>query len=151
QGKLPFGFLMIITSKELGVINDQRGDLIDRMRGNTLDLRAIYDRDFPVRLWFRFAETLDFEQIASQIVDDFTLEGLGQIASRQDLSNGPRTVINAFRRIARRALDLQSNITPYTPIDLIDDFLNNNIAFDARKTLQEATNRALSSNSVRGH
>ncbi len=151
QGKLPFGFLMIITSKELGVINDQRGDLIDRMRGNTLDLRAIYDREFPVRLWFRFAEALDFEQIASQIVDDFTLEGLGQIASRQDLSNGPRTVINAFRRIARRALDHQSNITLYTPIDLIDDFLNNNIAFDGRKTLQEATNRALSSNSVRGH
>lgn len=151
QGKLQFGFLMIITSKELGVINDQRGDLIDRMRGNTLDLRAIYDREFPVRLWLRFAETLDFEQIASQIVDDFTLEGLGQIASRQDLSNGPRTVINAFRRIARRALDHPSTITPYTPIDLIDDFLNNNIAFDARKNLQEATNRALSSNSVRGH
>lgn len=151
EGKLSFGLLMIITSKELGVINDQRGDIIDRMRGNTLDLRAIYDREFPVRLWFRFAETLDFEQIASLIVDDFTLEGLGQIASRQDLSNGPRTVINAFRRIARRAIDHQSSITPYTPIDLIDDFLNNNITFDARKTLQEATNRALSSNSVRGH
>lgn len=150
QGKLAFGFLLIITSKELGVINDQRGDLIDRMRGNTLDLRAIYDRQFPARLWSRFAETFEFQDLASQVVDNFTLESLGEIASRQDLSNGPRTVINAFRRIARRVIESEGTAQPYSPIDLVNDFLNNNIAFDARKLLQEATNRALSSSVVNG-
>lgn len=151
QGNLPFGFLMIITSKELGVINDQRGDLIDRLRGNTLDLRTIYDREFTARLWSRFADIFDFNEIAFHVVDPFALESLGQIASRQDLSNGPRTVINTFRRIAERALNSGDELTPYTPIDLVDDFLKNNIAFDARKALQEATNRALSANSIRGH
>jgi len=151
QGKLTFGFLMIITSKELGVINDQRGDLIDRLRGNTLDLRAIYDRGFPARLWGLFAETFDYSEISDQLVDELTLDSLGQIASRPDLSNGPRTVINAFRRIARRALDSGGSIRPYSPIDLVDDFLTNQIAFDARKLLQEATNKALATSLIRGN
>lgn len=150
QGKLAFGFLMIITSKELGVINDQRGDLIDRLRGNTLDLRAIYDRDFPARLWKRFAETFEYDEISNQLVDGLTLDSLGQIASRSDLSNGPRTVINAFRRIAKRALDSSGSLRPYSPIDLVDDFLANQIAFDARKLLQEATIKALATSFIRG-
>lgn len=145
-----FGLILIITSKELGVINDQRGDLIDRMRGNTLDLRAIYDQEFPTRLWSRFAETFDFQKIAPLLIDDLTLVSIGEIASRQDLSNGPRTVINIFRRIAQRTIAANgTNLSPYTPIDLINDFLSNNIAFDARKLLQEATNRALSAGIVR--
>jgi hypothetical protein len=148
QGKLAFGLLMIITSKELGVINDQRGDLIDRLRGNTLDC-AIYDREFPARLWVRFAETFDFAQSAPRLIDEYALESLGQIASRQDLSNGPRTVINAFRRIAQRALEAAGQLVPYSPIDLIDDFLGNRIAFDARKIIQEVTNAALATSFVR--
>jgi hypothetical protein len=151
QGKLAFGFLMIITSKELGVINDQRGDLIDRLRGNTLDLRVIYDRDFPARLWRCFAETFEYTDLSDQLVDTLTLESLGQIASRPDLSNGPRTVINAFRRIALRALDSRGNASAYSPIDLVDDFLANQIAFDARKLLQEAASRALATSLIRGN
>jgi hypothetical protein len=151
QGKLAFGFLMIITSKELGVINDQRGDLIDRLRGNTLDLRAIYDREFPARLWMRFAESFDYVQLASQMIDAYTLESLGQIASRQDLSNGPRTVINVFRRIAQRVIESDGQIVPYTPIDLIDDFIANRISFDARKVIQEVTSTALAASVVRGN
>ncbi len=151
QGKLAFGFLMIITSKELGVINDQRGDLIDRLRGNTLDLRAIYDRDFPARLWQRFAETFEYSEISNQLVDELTLDSLGQIASRPDLSNGPRTVINAFRQIARRALESSGTISSYSPIDLVDDFLANQIAFDARKLLQEAASKALATSLIRGN
>jgi len=151
QGRLAFGFLMIITSKELGVINDQRGDLIDRLRGNTLDLRAIYDRKFPARLWMRFAESFDYTQFASQMIDAFTLESLGQIASRQDLSNGPRTVVNVFRRIAQRVIESNGQIEPYTPIDLIDDFIANRISFDARKIIQEVTSTALAAGVVRGN
>ena len=149
QGNFRFGFLMIITSKELGVINDQRGDIIDRLRGNTLDLRTIYDRNFASKLWKSFAKTFGFEKISSEIIDDFTLESLGQISSRPDLSNGPRTVVNVFRRIAQKVLDGDSR--SYSPIDLIDDFIANNIAFDARKLLQDATNKALANNSISGH
>lgn len=151
QGRLAFGFLMIITSKELGVINDQRGDLIDRLRGNTLDLRAIYEREFPARLWMRFAESFDYVQLASQMIDSLTLDSLGQIASRQDLSNGPRTVINVFRRIAQRVIESNGQIKPYTPIDLIDDFLANRISFDARKKIQEVASTALASSVIRGN
>lgn len=150
QGTLAFGFLMIITSKELGVMNDQRGDFIDRTRGNTLDLRTIYDRDFPKRLWYQFAETFEYMSLASTVIDDYTLESLGQIASREDLSNGPRTVVNVFRRVASRVLETEDSVSPYNPIDLINDFIANNIAFDGRKILQGAVNRAITSNIVRG-
>lgn len=149
EGKLKFGLLLIITSKELGVMNDQRGDLIDRLRGNTLDLRTIYDREFPIKLWKLFSTTYEFDHLTSKIVDAFLLESLGQIASRQDLSNGPRTVINVFRRIAQKALETGGDVKAYTPTDLINDFLSNSIAFDARKVLQDATNKALSNNFVR--
>jgi hypothetical protein len=45
---------------------------------------------------------------------------LGQLCERKDLSNGPRTVVNAFKRIAQH---YQQNRRPYTPIDLMDDYM----------------------------
>jgi hypothetical protein len=85
------------------------------------------------------------------MIDAYTLDSLGQIASRQDLSNGPRTVVNVFRRIAQRVIESNGQIVPYTPIDLIDDFIANRISFDARKVIQEVTSTALAASVVRGN
>src|SRR5262249_19107304 len=56
----PFGLLLSIPLKEIGVINDQRGDLIDRMRAYVLDLKTIFDEGFPARLWKHLGKTFDF-------------------------------------------------------------------------------------------
>lgn len=147
---LAFGLILVIPSKELSVIVDQRGDFVDRMRGLALDLGAIYDQTFPVRLWERLAKEFQFAEHAEAMVRPETLAALGQISVRDDLSNGPRTVVNAFRRIARRYLE-HPDTGPYSPVDLVDDFLGGVIRFDGVKRLQEVTTRALGHGLVRDH
>jgi len=147
---LAFGLILVIPRKELSVIVDQRGDFVDRMRGLTLDLGAIYDQTFPARLWERLAKEFQFAEYTEAMVQPETLAALGQISVRDDLSNGPRTVVNAFRRIARRYLE-RPEAGPYSPIDLVDDFLGGAIRFDGVKRLQEVTTRALGHGLVRNH
>lgn len=149
RNHLAFGLILIIPLKELSVIVDQRGDFVDRMRGLALDLGAIYNQAFPGRLWDRLAKEFDFAEHAEDMVADETLDALGQISIRDDLSNGPRTVVNAFRRIARRYLE-RPDAEPYSPEDLVDDFLSGAIRFDGVKRLQEVTNRALGHGLVDG-
>ena len=147
---LAFGLILVIPRKELSLIVDQRGDFVDRMRGLALDLGAIYDQTFPVRLWDRLAKEFQFAEHKEAMVRPETLTALGQISVRDDLSNGPRTVVNAFRRIARRYLE-QPEVGPYSPVDLVDDFLGGAIRFDGVKRLQEVTTRALGHGLVRDH
>jgi len=148
---LAFGFLLIMPSMQLGLISDQRGDLIDRMRDFTLDLKTIYDREFPARLWQRLAEIYDFTDARDKVIDSDALAGLGQIASRTDLSNGPRTVVNVIKLASRRFLQSNNDIVPYSPIDLIDSFLTGDITFDGTKQIQEAVIRALEYDFVQQH
>lgn len=150
KNHLAFGLILVIPRKELSVIVDQRGDFVDRMRTLALDLGAIYDQTFPARLWDRLARTFEFSGHTSSMVQPEALEALGEISVRDDLSNGPRTVVNAFHCIARRYLE-QPGARIYTPIDLVDDFLNGNIRFDGVSRLQEVTTRALGHSLVRGH
>jgi hypothetical protein len=147
---LAFGLILIIPRKELSVIVDQRGDFVDRMRGLALDLGAIYDQSFPKRLWDRLAKEFQFAEHTEAMVRPETLTALGQISVRDDLSNGPRTVVNTFRRIARRYLE-QPDASPYSSVDLVDDFLGGAIRFDGVKRLQEVTTRALGHSLVRDH
>ncbi len=65
---------------------------------------------------------------------------MGQLCERKDLSNGPRTVINAFKRIAQH---YQQNRRPYTPIDLMDDYLQGHIVFEGREAKLTGTLRQL--------
>lgn len=144
QSNLSVGLMLLVPQKEIGVINDQRGDLIDRMRPDALDLKTVYDQNFPQRLWGHWAKAFQYQTHASQIITLETLRSLGEISLRTDLANGPRTVINALRRSIQLYLDRQmpSN-QPYTPIDLIDDFLNGAIAFDGTKRISEVVGRLL--------
>lgn len=152
QTSLPFGLLLIIPQKELNVINDQRSDFVDRIRGLTLDLKAIYGREFPLQLWEKLAKIFEFEDYAWQIFQPETLEALGQISTRDDLSNGPRTVINTFRAVSQQYLDTNL-LSPgrYSPINLIDDFLNGVIVFDGRKRIQESVLQVLASNLIKNN
>ena len=152
QSGLCCGLLLIIPAKELGVINDQRGDLIDRMRTMALNLKAIYDDGFPIRLWSHLAKTFDFEDHAGRVLRAETLISLSQIAARDDLANGPRTVVNALRRAIQQYLDSnKSSLQPYSPIDLINDFLSGENVFDGTQRIQEVLSRALEHSFVRAN
>lgn len=153
EGYLCFGFIMVIPLKEIGVIREARGrgDLLQRMVEYSLDLSTVYDQDFARRLWEKLSHVFDYADVASDIVKPETLDALGEIASREDLSNGPRTVINAFRRMVQRYMSLgHANAAPYSPIDLVDDLLSGGIQFSGNNQVQNVTRRALQSAIVRG-
>jgi hypothetical protein len=152
RNHLKMGIILVLPPKELDVLRDQRGDLVHRILQVSLDLRTIYNRDFPARLWHRLAEEFDFTDHSQRIVTPESLESLGQIASRSDLSDGPRTVINTFRHMTRRYLQLGHPADDsYTPYHLIEDFLSGQIGFDSAKKIPRVTNQVLGHSLVKGH
>ncbi|MBI3950590.1 MAG: hypothetical protein HY314_09065 [Acidobacteria bacterium] len=122
-------------------IEEQAGDIMQRMRerGTALQLQDAYGREFPKELWEHLCETFGSER-AKRTVEERTLEALGQLCERKDLSNGPRTVINAFKRIAQH---YQQNHHSYTPIDLMEDYLQGHIVFEGREAKLTGTLRRL--------
>jgi hypothetical protein len=152
RNHLNFGLILVIPPKELALLRDQRGDLVHRVLQVSLDLASVYDREFPRRLWHRLAKEFDFEEHRDRIVSHECLEALGQISARNDLSDGPRTVINTFRRMTRRYIELGHPETePYTPYHLVEDFVNGNIQYDSPKKIPRIVSQALSHNLVKGH
>lgn len=129
RASLPLGFLITMDPDTERNLTDRGADILHRIRNHGLYLTFsnVYDREFPRELWSRYAETLDFTRDSSSIVENATLEAIGQICERSDLSNGPRTAINIFQRVA--AL-YATRLRSYSPIDLIDDFLTGDIRFD---------------------
>jgi hypothetical protein len=147
--RLRLGLIMVIPHKEIALIRDNRGrdDLLQRMAETSLDLTAVYDRQFAARLWGRLAEEFGFREVAADIVRPETLAALGEISAREDLSNGPRTVINAYRRMVER---YQHGAAAYTPVDLVDDLLAGHIPFSGSNQIQAVARRALQDTLVKG-
>jgi hypothetical protein len=151
RNHLHLGMIFILPPTDLDILRDQRGDFVHRMLQVSLDLRSIYDRDFASRLWQRLAEEFEFTDHCYRIVNPLTLDALGQIAVRTDLSDGPRTVINTFRHMTKRYIELgHPDDEPYSPYHLIEDFLNSRITFDSAKKIPKVTNQALSHSLVKG-
>lgn len=129
RGALPLGFLITMDPDTERNLTDRGADILHRIRnhGLYLSFSDIYNREFPRELWSRYAEAFNFVRESQHIVDHATLEAIGQICERSDLSNGPRTVINIFQRIATLHATRSRS---YTPCDLVDDFLAGDIRFD---------------------
>jgi hypothetical protein len=127
--QIPFGILFTMDPDTERTLADRAGDILHRIKDDSLylDMRHIYDRDFPARLWQQYGAAFHLSEREATAVDHPALEALGQLCEREDLSNGPRTVINVLQRAASRATD---HTTPYTPIDLVGDFLSGTIRFD---------------------
>lgn len=128
--KLPFGLVLTMDPDTERTLSDRAGDILHRIKddGFYLDIRHIYDHTFPARLWQQYADTLDLSPAERQAIDRPTLEALGQLCERDDLSNGPRTVINVLQRVAE--CWARERQVGYTPIDLVDDLLTGRIRFD---------------------
>ena len=152
RGRLPVGLIFSLLRKDFGVINDQRGDFIQRLKmdGLGLDLSIVYDKRFAGRLWQRLAEEFTFTDEAPRIVAPATLDALGQIAARDDLANGPRTVIAAFGWMTRRFLAADGAVAPATPLDLSEAFLAGQIVFDGTSKLQTVMQSHLNTPLVAG-
>lgn len=136
-------FLGLLVNTER-VINEGRPDILQRLQKCNLFIRplSMYGRKFPADLWRKFADVFDFEDIASRILPDDTLDSMGQIAFRQDLGAGPRTVVEGMKCAIAHYDALSS---PFSPIDLMDAYLSRQIAFDSGGKLTAAVREVLES------
>lgn len=127
--KMPFGLVITMDPNSERVLGERAGDILHRIKDDDLylDFQQIHSSDFPRLLWERYIKQLGLDELTYRIVDKPTLEALGQICERIDLSNGPRTVANVFRRIASYYASTEKT---YTPLQLIDDFLTGAVIFD---------------------
>ena len=142
-----FGLVVGLPLSTEAIIGDVRPDILQRLQHCNLLIRpnTMYERDFPRELWQKFAEVFDFEDIAEPILPADTLDSMGQIAFRDDLGAGPRTVIQAMRC----AIDHYDHTGQrFSPIDLMDSYLGRQIAFDAGGKLTVAVTEVLQSREV---
>ncbi len=142
MANLPLGvmFGMPVHPTETA-IEEQAGDIMHRMRerGTALQLHDAYRREFPKDLWSHLCRSFGGGEVEQAIEED-TLDALGQLCERKDLSNGPRTVINAFKRVSYH---YQQTRRPYTPLDLINDYLQGHIVFEGHEAKLTGTLRRL--------
>lgn len=141
----PLGVIFSIPTYAEAVVQEQGKDILQRLKKDDLYYRLedIYTVHFPEQLWRRYADTFRLGGISDQVMDSFTLNAIGQIAERDDLGEGPRTVIDSFKRAI---LHFQDHAKPYSPTDLIDDFLDSNIRFQAQANkLKIVTRQAIDS------
>lgn len=148
DSSLKFGFLLSITLEEIGIIRDvfRRGDLLARLKELSMDLSDVYTTQFARTLWHRLAETFDFTAEADHIIDDFTLDALGNISANREISDGPRTVVNVLKRAVAVYLQRREarDARPYSPLDLMEDFLDEQtIYFAGNDRLRTVTRQRL--------
>jgi len=142
-----FGLVIGLPLPTEAIINDIRPDIQHRLQHCNLFVRTdnMYERDFPGELWRKFAEVFEFEDIADCVLSADTMDSIGQIASRGDLGAGPRTVIEAMQY----AIDhYDQTARGLSPIDLMDAYLERQIAFDAGGKLVAAVTEVLQSKEV---
>lgn len=142
------GVVLSIPDYAESVIQEQGRDVLHRLKKDNLYYRLedIYTVEFPAHLWERYIETFKLGDTAAQVMQDYTLRAVGQITERRDLGEGPRTVIDSFKRAI---LHYDDHGTPYTPMELVDDFLESNIRFQAQTNkLKSAVRQVLSSSIV---
>ncbi|MFP4120941.1 MAG: hypothetical protein ACOC07_20195 [Coleofasciculus sp.] len=121
-------FSMPIDPTE-SAIEEQAGDIIHRMKQQQVFLRLAdaYSSEFPEQLWHSLCDKfLDDGLKPEQVAHPATIESLGQLCDRKDFSNGPRTVIEVYKRLVGFVRD---NNRPYTPLDLINDYLAGRVQF----------------------
>ncbi len=150
EGQMNFGLLLVITTDEIALIREisNRDDLIQRLSQYKLDLNSLYSASFARSLWGLMAKEFEFSAYAARIISPDALDALGEIASREDLSNGPRTVVNTFRLAVRRYLNQNGAVEAYTPYNLIQDFLDGSIGFTGNDTVVTITRQAVNNNTV---
>ncbi len=136
--KMPFGLVITMDPDTERTLSDRAGDILHRIKddGFYLDIRHIYDHTFPARLWQHYADALGLSPAERQAIDRPALEALGQLCERDDLSNGPRTVINVLQRASERWT--AEGPAAYNPINLIDDLLTGRIRFDGDRGIVPA-------------
>lgn len=143
-----FGFFVSMPAQTKSSLDTRAGDVLNRLESDNLmlNLENVYGQNFPAELWNEYSSRFGFEDQQHDVITAHTLNAIGQICSRPELSNGPRTVIDIFR-IA--LLNYQTSRDPFTALDLAEAFYNGEVRFQGSSTIiQSAIGDALDHSSV---
>jgi hypothetical protein len=124
--EMKLGVMFIIPDAQEEDLMRRAGDLLDRLKKDQcyLNLASNFEQKFAKNLWLEYSKKYLFEPY--ELVSEDCLDALGEISSRDDLSRGPRTIIEVFKRIC---INYKPNNQPYTVLDMISDILNDNIQY----------------------
>lgn len=143
-----FGFFVSMPAQTKSYLDTRSGDVLNRLESDNLmlNLENVYGQDFPAELWTEYASRFDFEDQQHDVITVHALNAIGQICSRPELSNGPRTVIDIFR------IGLQhykNTGEPFSALDLAEAYYNGEVRFQGSSTIiQSAIGDALDHSSV---
>ncbi len=143
-----FGFFVSMPAQTKSYLDTRSGDVLNRLESDNLmlNLENVYGQRFPAELWSEYASRFDFEKQQHDVITVHALDAIGQICSRPELSNGPRTVIDIFRLALQHH---QNTGDPFSALDLAEAFYNGEVRFQGSSTIiQSAIGDALDHSSV---
>jgi len=143
-----FGLFLSMPEQTQSTLDAHAGDVLNRLEQNnlTLNLKNVYGQDFPAKLWERFAQEFNFGSKQHDVISESALKAIGEICTREDLSNGPRTVIDIFRIGLSQ---YRASGEQFTTLDLADAFYEGEVRFQGSGTkIQSAIGDALDHSSV---
>jgi hypothetical protein len=145
-----YGFFIGLPQNEYAIIWAGRRAILDRLEAQKVFVRLsdVYGRDFAIKLWHEYITYFNLRE-AKNIVYDETLSAIGQVcdSSRKDLGNGPRSVISTFNRMIFK---YENTKVAYTPINFIEDCLENEIQLGQGSQLRQKVKTALENSKVKG-
>lgn len=128
-----FGLLISMPEDTKSRLDAHAGDIINRLEDDNLaiNLKNVYGQQFPKTLWDRYASLFEFEDEKYEIINEPALDAMGQISSREDLSDGPRTVIDLFRIALKHYRDKN---TTFTALHLAEAYYDGEVRFQGPET-----------------
>lgn len=143
-----FGLFVSMPESTKSMLDSRAEDILNRLQRDNLALNLgnVYGRDFPLELWSEYAVQFNFEDHKHEIITKHALKAAGEVCSRNDLSNGPRTVMDIFRLALLQYRNKQEAFTAY---DLADAFYQGDVRYQGSGTkIQTAIGDALDHSSV---
>lgn len=143
-----FGFFVSMPEQTKSSLDTRAGDVLNRLEsdGLMLNLKNVYGQDFPSELWEKYAARFNFEDKQNDVISEHALKSIGEICSRPELSNGPRTVIDIFRIVFQQ---YQSSKEQFTVLDIAEAFYEGEVRYQGNSTIiQSAIGDALDHSSV---
>lgn len=138
-----FGLFISMPEKTKSTFDSRAEDILNRLQRDNLvlNLQTVYGREFPAELWSRYADRFGFTNQQYDVISKHALTATGEVCSRNDLSNGPRTVIDIFRLALKQYLDTQET---FTALDFAEAFYEGDVRYQGSSTkIQSAIGDAL--------
>lgn len=143
-----FGLIISMPETTKSTFDSRAEDILNRLQRDNLvlNMQNVYGRDFPVELWDRYADRFNISEQRHNIISEHALVATGEVCARNDLSNGPRTVMDIFRLALKQYRNSQKT---FTALDLAEAFYEGEVRYQGSGTkIQSAIGDALDHSAV---